>query len=1101
MSASTAASPIPSMQQGARQSQENAQGSGVAYQIPVTPQGLVNTVETTPTTIKSGGSPGGIDVINTLGVPGTGSFGGGGGGGGASTNRGGSPTVDTTSPGPHGSVSVNVVGPAVNPNLFSISPTGAVSIAGQTYYGNAYVPQFDMTANQISQQARMQATSLGQIGYSDYGQVSFKGTLAPTQEVQTSAPSFLNPVTSVVLYDPASELAAIGNSAQGNPLNDFRVTSTNLAPSANVPAPVGIGIPGAFVTTGKLLNYYTDPNTGAQVPVYSKPVYYGATLDENGKPILGQRFTRTATPDEIDKFLAEQNTLQKGTNANLLGIPIPQAVGRELQTIQNSLYGMNEYAATPLKKIGLPSDQLLTVYNILSGNPLSALEFNQGTRDFLHGFQKSIISDVEQHPLKQVATVGIGAGAGLAFKGIATGLSALPDFGIGLSTIAPTAFKVGAVGYGALQVGQTALAISTAPSASIAGEEIGIAAKDIALFGAGFSRGEKLFNIGRGYYDIWKEARTLNENIKQGVYPTAPTSRQLELFQKNIHKEFSEKPIMFHTTPSIFYDEGIITPKAGASELPGIYGSTYVSTPFSKIAGSGSSTPSSWDQFVKSFIESLGKEQRPGVAALEPLDFRNVRYGLTSKPTFESQVPVRGKYAYFKEKPIAGVADLPGMKAEIEAIAREGAGSYKTAETATGKKYYTKIAGVPVPVDFFKVDVNTAMKSAEASIKEVYKDFGKTLNELNRRVDIVEKQEAFNPKVESIAKIKSDALVDKKYIEDLSFAQKDIIRQQAEHETNMYEITFGKLSKSMRETFVDRRIDALEKEYRSESASPSQPIFESIKNGVDRVSKELNDEIQRQFNPKEYSLKSLKTGPEIAISSVASGLSSSDISKLSSSIQRDISSSLSSARSSASSLSSSISSSLSSSSSVSSSSGSSSRTSSRSSAASSSSSSSTGSSSTPSSSISASYNSMQKSIATQFNPQKSSKKPSGLGPGYDVYAKQAQTKKFIKLNTAPLTKARAQDVGAYYVRVHTARTFQIKKTNTQAQEDYEFLFVPVGFFKSIEGKLREYKIKNKEIIETPERYVEKISGLLETPAQKAEIQRFRKQAEAILNGK
>ena len=121
-----------------------------------------------------------------------------------------------------------------------------------------------------------------------------------------------------------------------------------------------------------------------------------------------------------------------------------------------------------------------------------------------------------------------------------------------------------------------------------------------------------------------------------------------------------------------------------------------------------------------------------------------------------------------------------------------------------------------------------------------------------------------------------------------------------------------------------------------------------------------------------------------------------------------------------------------------------------------------------------------------------------LGPGYNVFGKVIRTNKFAKINTYPLIRERALDIGSWYVQQTLARTYRIEKANLPAQPDYQFLEVPTGFFQSTRGRLREYKIRQRKGIPTPEQYIQKTMFALSSEAEKKSIQEFRRQASQIL---
>ena len=92
----------------------------------------------------------------------------------------------------------------------------------------------------------------------------------------------------------------------------------------------------------------------------------------------------------------------------------------------------------------------------------------------------------------------------------------------------------------------------------------------------------------------------------------------------------------------------------------------------------------------------------PGTAGIIPKRFRIRKY----------------KGGKFLGKDILGVADIPLMKSEVEAILPLG-----TEAGLVSKKYYFRYGGTKVPLDIFKVSVNVE--------KGLSKPLGKTLGQLS----------------------------------------------------------------------------------------------------------------------------------------------------------------------------------------------------------------------------------------------------------------------------------------------------------------------------------------------------------------------------------
>jgi len=316
--------------------------------------------------------------------------------------------------------------------------------------------------------------------------------------------------------------------------------------------------------------------------------------------------------------------------------------------------------------------------------------------EFIAGAGIGITEDIRYKPGKQVAILAVGAGLGYGLSAATVGATSASTalFGARAGLYTGTTLKVAQVGAGVVLGGGFAIktggeVISKAKEGDYlgAGSTLGVASKDVGIGVYGFKGGQKLFTQTRGW---WATRGRTELNIPQGDYPTASTSKQLKMFQKNIVPELGDKPGAFHTTSEIFYKGGKITPQAGTSELPGLYGSTIISKPFARISGSGGKGNILTN--LKNWKDWFRVSGKPGTAFLKPESFRY------SQAVKQPNIIEGQKFSYRFVKPAkAGVADVPLIKSEIEAIFRTGAGEYGY----TSGGYYTKINGVRVPIDVF----------------------------------------------------------------------------------------------------------------------------------------------------------------------------------------------------------------------------------------------------------------------------------------------------------------------------------------------------------------------------------------------------------------
>ena len=133
-----------------------------------------------------------------------------------------------------------------------------------------------------------------------------------------------------------------------------------------------------------------------------------------------------------------------------------------------------------------------------------------------------------------------------------------------------------------------------------------------------------------------------------------------------------------------------------------------------------------------------------------------------------------------------------------------------------------------------------------------------------------------------------------------------------------------------------------------------------------------------------------------------------------------------------------------------------------------------------------------------FKPieQKSQVKKS-LGQGYDVYGKVLKSSKFSKINSSPVTRGRAEDIGSYYVSNTLARSFKIVKTSRSAEQD-QFYYIPVDYHKYVSNQIREFNIKKGKAYNVGEIFIQKNPFLLNTPGEKRQIKAFQNQVKNIL---
>ena len=433
----------------------------------------------------------------------------------------------------------------------------------------------------------------------------------------------------------------------------FEPVQPYRAPSGATIESSGPVFEGQIYSPGTVYQYQTDvvKHKGRDIPILTAPMIIG----EDWSP-------RPLTAEEVTKY--DLLVRSKGYEEKFLEEP-PSKISRDIGEIKGryETFASESFVGKPLGEY--VSDKVPGTVGDVTG-----------------GFISGLVPSTKGEVLTTLATFGVGAGIGFGVKGATYGISKIPKVGTALAVGVKGATIGSGVYYGGGYALNIAGQVSSTDSNFERGEIIGGGVRTIGAGYTGYKTGSKLFDIGKGYYVT--RGRSYIE-IPQGEYPAAPTSKQLKMFQKNIYQELGAKPGAFHTTGEVFWKKGTITPQPGTSELPGLYGSTQISTPFARIEGSGKAP---LQTIFKNIGQWFSPPKDPGVAYLQPTSFR-YSPGVKTSTGYTWKYPAK-----------VGTADVPGIKTEIEAIFRPDAGGYGI----TGQGYYTIIKGVRVPIDSFAYD-------------------------------------------------------------------------------------------------------------------------------------------------------------------------------------------------------------------------------------------------------------------------------------------------------------------------------------------------------------------------------------------------------------
>lgn len=255
--------------------------------------------------------------------------------------------------------------------------------------------------------------------------------------------------------------------------------------------------------TREIIGTAVDPATGKSIPIYGEVKYIDPT-------VIGQQYERKATPEEIEEYEAGTRVLEASTDKRNF---IERGLGEVKGTFQQDVYEINKANSNKFQEWGLTDANIdfLTDY-IAASSPLSRIFPNEQIiydtkngvvslkenpiADFQSSVMSSIIKDIRDRPLQNVATFGLGAGAGFIIKGGKLGFRYLTAGG-GLSKIkslqplidrAALALNLGFVTYVSLPTIKS-LAVEDL-TAKERGEQLGLLSKDVLLFTRGYRVGE-----------------------------------------------------------------------------------------------------------------------------------------------------------------------------------------------------------------------------------------------------------------------------------------------------------------------------------------------------------------------------------------------------------------------------------------------------------------------------------------------------------------------------------------------------------------------------------------------------------------------------------
>jgi len=111
-------------------------------------------------------------------------------------------------------------------------------------------------------------------------------------------------------------------------------------------------------------------------------------------------------------------------------------------------------------------------------------------------------------------------------------------------------------------------------------------------------------------------------------------------------------------------------------------------------------------------------------------------------------------------------------------------------------------------------------------------------------------------------------------------------------------------------------------------------------------------------------------------------------------------------------------------------------------------------------------------------------------PGFNVYAKEVKLGKdkqarVIQINTQPVTKKDAMNLGAYAVDESLGRTFTIKPTKQKAMP--KSFGIPSNYYDSTMSKFREFRVQKGQKKQLSNTFIEKASYMIDTEGERKKI--------------
>lgn len=514
------------------------------------------------------------------------------------------------------------------------------------------------------------------------------------------------------------------------------------------------------------------------------PVFNEGKLVGLRDEVRGQSISTSAIPEDTARRLeAGKVAVQRGQEASLQlssilnqpqstqEKPTAQSVTNRFASLGLSLlsdakrgYSRTDDSASRFlqkvsKKTGVTPERVGDFFGTATYFSPIALLNHKPIQDFYAKISRTsseaIAEDIVKNPLKNVVTFGTGGligaglkGAGLAVSGFPTVLKVL-NIGGKIGGGGALTYFVGDTGYKfatapidtkiitnetVIQKGNLTITETTYTRQASKGEVLGLATKDVLLFGSGFKLGQKGFNVITDYARTFRLSEVPQESIiapeffKGQKYPQVrrgQTAGQLkeEFYQpieeigervkvvklegytgkgieipRDVLKDLpfttpKETPRAFTASPQDF--PSTTTTQKGSSELYGLYGAPRLSATFLKVSSESS----------KPF--QLGDVFTPSKPTALRLNLKQVEFAPTVQASSKVPVPKQNLNIikdYFKTIGGTGKSVIPAIKTEKEIIT-----AFDTPITLSSKDFFFKFEGRRVPIKVYDISVGSSV--------------------------------------------------------------------------------------------------------------------------------------------------------------------------------------------------------------------------------------------------------------------------------------------------------------------------------------------------------------------------------------------------------